>query len=156
VKKWNYYTPAELKAKGWLLDQLRIQANGLAGNLDRVWPDVKNSAWIGGDKEERERVPYWLDGFVPLAYLLDDDDMKARAKRYIDYILEHQQPDGWICPYPFDRKNGRRDTWSVELMSKMLTVYYTCTKDERIPDALYRMLKNFYMMLKSGTVRLAN
>ena len=95
MQQWTYFTPAELKPQGWLLRQLRLQANGLSGNLDRVWPDVKNSAWIGGDAEERERVPYWLDGFVPLAYLLDDDDMKARAKGYMDYILAHQQP-GWL------------------------------------------------------------
>jgi len=156
MKQWTYYTPSELKPRGWLLRQLRIQADGLSGNLDKVWPDVKNSAWIGGDGEERERVPYWLDGFVPLAYMLEDEDMIARAKRYIDIILERQQPDGWICPYPYDRKAGRRDTWSVELMSKMLTVYYQCSKDERIPGALYRMLKNFYQLLKSGTVTLAN
>ena len=156
MTQWTYFTPAEVKPKGWLLDQLRIQANGLSGNLDHVWPDVKNSAWIGGEGEERERVPYWLDGFVPLAYLLDNDDMKARAKQYVDYILDHQQPDGWICPYPYDRKMGNRDLWSVELMSKVLTVYYQCTKDERIPDALHRMLKNCYMLLKSGTAALEN
>jgi len=156
MKCWNYFTANELKPKGWLLDQLRIQANGLSGNLDRVWPDVKDSAWIGGSGEERERVPYWLDGFVPLAYLLDDADMKARAKKYMDYILDHQQADGWICPYPLDRKHRSRDLWSVELMAKVLVVYYECTKDERIPDALYRMLKNAYHLLKSGTVTLAN
>lgn len=152
MKQWTYYTPTELKPKGWLKRQLLIQANGLNGNLDRFWPDVRESAWIGGKCEERERVPYWLDGFVPLAYLLDDTCMQMRAKKYIDYILAHQQSDGWLCPYPYDDENDRRDTWSVQLMSKVLTVYYNCTKDERIPDALYRMLKNYYDLLKAGTV----
>ncbi len=156
MKAWNYYTPQAYRPRGWLARQLRIQAEGLAGNLDRVWPDVRDSAWIGGSGEERERVPYWLDGFVPLAYLLDDADMITRAGRYIDAILDWQQPDGWICPYPYDPNNSRRDTWSVQLMSKVLTVCWQCTGDERIPDALYRMLKNYWHLLKSGTVRLAN
>ena len=93
---YSFYTTKELRPGGWLLDQLRRQADGLAGNLDRVWPDVRDSAWIGGDREGWERVPYWLDGFIPLAFLLDDADMQARAARYINGILDRQQPDGWI------------------------------------------------------------
>ena len=66
-----------LTPKGWLRRQLQLQADGQAGNLDKFWPDVKDSAWIGGKAEGWERVPYWLDGFIDLAWLLDDDDMKA-------------------------------------------------------------------------------
>lgn len=133
--------------------QLEIEANGLAGNLDKVWPDVRDSMWIGGNREGWERVPYWLDGFIPLAYLLDDEDMKVRAKRYIDKILEFQRPDGWICP------NGstpieKYDNWAVQLISKVLTVYYECSGDERIPEALYKLLYNYYDLLKNEKITL--
>ena len=74
MAKYSLYTSKEIKPQGWTLDQLKIQAQGLAGQLDRVWPDVRDSMWIGGDREGWERVPYWLDGFIPLAYLLDDED----------------------------------------------------------------------------------
>ena len=80
---------------GWVKKQLEIQAAGLAGNLDKVWRDVRDSAWIGGTADGWERVPYWLDGFIDLAWLLDDADMQARAKRYVDGILAQQKPDGW-------------------------------------------------------------
>ena len=80
---FRQFTPQELKPKGWLHTQLKIQAAGLAGNLDKFWPDIKESSWIGGDKEGWERVPYWLDGFIPLAYLLDDEDMKQRAQKLL-------------------------------------------------------------------------
>src|SRR4051812_28920110 len=73
-----------IKPAGWLKDQLRIQADGLSGHLDEFWPDIKESAWFGGKAEGWERVPYWLDGLVPLAYLLDDATLKARVKRSID------------------------------------------------------------------------
>ena len=73
---YSYCDPKKIRPTGWLLKQLQIQAQGLAGNLDKVWPDVRESAWIGGSKEGWERVPYWLDGFIPLAYLLGDEDMK--------------------------------------------------------------------------------
>ncbi|MBO6263713.1 MAG: hypothetical protein J6N93_05535 [Clostridia bacterium] len=96
--KWDFYTTDEIKPDGWLKKQLRIQADGLNGNLDKIWPDIKESAWIGGTREGWERVPYWLDGFIPLAYLLKDEDMIARVKKYVDAILSFQREDGWICP----------------------------------------------------------
>lgn len=77
MEGWSFYTSDELKARGWLRRQLALQAAGLCGNLDKIWPDVQRSAWIGGDREGWERVPYWLDGFIPLAYLLEDADMIA-------------------------------------------------------------------------------
>lgn len=155
MEKWRFYTPAELKPEGWLKRQLEIQARGLSGNLDKIWRDIRDSAWIGGSAEGWERVPYWLDGFVPLAYLLGDEDMISRAKRYIDAILGLQREDGWICPCT-DEEIPEYDTWAVLLISKALTVYYECSGDERIPEAIYRMLRNYYELLSSGKIRLFN
>ena len=153
MKTWNFYTSNELKPRGWLRRQLEIQAEGLSGHLDKIWPDIRDSAWVGGSKEGWERVPYWLDGFIPLAYLLENEDMIARAGKYIDAILAAQKPDGWICPCDAQQRKTY-DTWAVLLISKVLTVYYDCSRDERIPDVLYRTLKNYYSLLKSGEIRL--
>ncbi|MBQ8290245.1 MAG: glycoside hydrolase family 127 protein [Clostridia bacterium] len=153
MRKWDFYTAKEIKPSGWLKRQLRLQAEGLSGNLDKVWRDVRDSRWIGGDAEGWERVPYWLDGFIPLAYLLSDEDMISRAKKYIDAILSFQRADGWICPCD-DKDIPTYDTWAVQLISKVLVVYYECSADERIPDAVYRVMKNYYTLLKSGMVKL--
>ncbi len=153
MNKWNFYTANEIKPLGWMKKQLEIQAKGLSGNLDKMWPDVKDSAWIGGDKEGWERVPYWLDGFIPLAFLLDDGDMKIRAKKYIDAIIANQKPDGWICPCD-DKKRNEYDAWALMLISKVLTVWYDCSKDERVPQVLYKALKNYYEMLSNGETKL--
>jgi len=155
MQKWNFYTAKELKPSGWLKRQLQIQAKGLSGNLDKIWPDVRDSAWIGGSREGWERVPYWLDGFIPLAYLLEDDDLIARAKKYIDAILAQQKADGWICPCT-DEERLHYDTWAVQLITKVLVVYYDCSGDERIPQVVYRILKNYYDLLKNGNVSLFN
>ncbi len=152
-KPYSFFTSKELKPDGWMRRQLEIERDGLCGNLDRVWPDVRDSKWVGGDREGWERVPYWLDGFIPLAYLLDDEDMKQRAKRYVDKILENQQEDGWICPNG-DTTREKYDTWAVMLIGKALTVYYDCSGDERVPTAVYRIFKNYYDLLKAGTVKL--
>ena len=94
--KYSFLTSREVTPTGWLRHQLEPEAKGLAGNLDKVWPDVRDSKWIGGTAEGWERVPYWLDGFIPLAFLLRDEDMEARAKKYVDAIIARQEPDGWI------------------------------------------------------------
>lgn len=151
--KYSFYSPSELKAQGWMKRQLEIQAEGLSGNLDKIWPDIKDSAWIGGEHEGWERVPYWLDGFIPLAYLLENEDMISRAKNYIDAIIKAQKPDGWICPCK-DEERSSYDTWATMLISKTLTVYYYCSKDERIPDVIYRTLKNYWELLENKTIKL--
>src|SRR5690349_23843259 len=76
---------AEIRPQGWLARQLRIQADGLSGHLDEFWPDVKDSQWFGGTAEGWERAPYWLDGVIPLAWLLDDRPLKSRTTTYINY-----------------------------------------------------------------------
>ncbi len=149
--KYNHFTATEVKPKGWIKEQLKIQAAGLSGNLDKFWPDIQRSEWIGGDREGWERVPYWLDGFIPLAYLLEDKDLKTRAKKYIDAILERQQEDGWICPCTPERR-GHYDTWATLLICKVLVVYYECSKDERAMVAAERAMKNFKDHLREHTL----
>ena len=153
MNKWNFYTAKELKPQGWLRRQLEIQAEGLSGNLHKIWPDIRDSAWIGGNREGWERVPYWLDGFIPLAYLLENEELIATAKKYIDAIISSQEKDGWICPCKKE-KRAKYDTWAIQLICKTLKVYYDCSGDERIPDVIYRVIRNYYEMLRNGEIRL--
>jgi len=145
------FTANEIKPAGWLKKQLEIQAKGLTGNLDLFWPDVKDSKWIGGNSEGWERLPYWLDGFIPLAYLLDDENMKSRAKKYIDAIISNQRPDGWICPCSDEERNGY-DMWAAFLVCKVMVVYFECSKDERIEGVVYKALKNIQIHINSAAL----
>ena len=149
--KLRFFTARQLKPSGWLKRQLRIQADGLSGHLDKIWPDVRDSAWIGGDREGWERVPYWLDGFVPLAYLLEDEDLIARARKYVDAILAAQQPDGWICPCPREARNDY-DIWAAFIICKALMVYGDCSGDARVEEAIYRTMKNLESHLRACTL----
>jgi hypothetical protein len=87
----NAFNPLPLKSvmpAGWLLDQLRIQADGLSGHLDEFWPDLgPDSAWLGGAGEGWERGPYYLDGLVPLAYLTGDARLIAKVKKWMEWTL---------------------------------------------------------------------
>lgn len=143
----------EMRPEGWLRRQMEIQAQGLSGNLDRVWPDVRDSAWIGGEREGWERVPYWLDGFIPLAHLLDNEALIARANRYVHAIVARQQEDGWICPCRKEER-GRYDVWAVLLIGKVLALHCAFEDDPAVETALYRTMKNLYTLLKAGSIHL--
>lgn len=136
------YSLRALEPKGWYKNQLLIQANGLSGHLDTFWPDIKDSQWIGGDQEGWERMPYWLDGFIPLAVLLKDEDLLARARRYINAILSRQESDGWLCPTKTKEDRAAYDVWAYFLILKVLVVWEDATGDGRIEQVIYRALKS--------------
>lgn len=116
-----------VKPAGWLKDQLQIQASGLSGHLEEFWPDLSSdSAWLGGKGEGWERGPYYVDGLLPLAYLLDDDKLIGRARRWVDWALNNQRPDGGIGP----AKN--LDWWPNMIMLKALTQFQEVTGDKRV------------------------
>jgi hypothetical protein len=135
---FQYLPLGQLRPTGWLREQLKTQAAGLSGHLDEFWPDLKDSAWIGGKAEGWERVPYWLDGMVPLAYLLDDPALQAKVKRFVDYILAHQRPDGWLGPIGDSAGHKAYDPWPLFPLFKALTQYQEATGDPRVIPALLR------------------
>ncbi len=136
--KYTFFEMNEIKPAGWSRDILSAQAKGLAGNLDKIWPDVRDSGWIGGTREGWERVPYWLDGFIPLAHLLDDADMISRADRYVTSVIAAQKPDGWICPCP-DAGRADYDIWAAFLICKVLALYGGKAGLDSAEKALYNL-----------------
>ena len=135
-----------IQPTGWLRNQLRIQADGISGHLDQFWPDIRDSQWFGGDAEAWERAPYWLDGFIPLAFLLDDPVLTARATAHIEYVLAHQDDHGWLGPRTMVAASGRApsaqyDIWAQLLATKVLVQYHDATGDDRVAVALERNLR---------------
>ncbi len=123
----------QIRPAGWLLRQMRLQADGMGGHLDEFWPDVgPNSGWLGGTGESWERGPYFLDGLVPLAWQLDDPVLKAKSMRFIDWTLSNQQPSGMIGPSSND------DWWPRMVMVKALAQYADATGDARVEPVLTR------------------
>lgn len=122
-----------IKASGWLLRQLQIQADGLGGHLDEFWPIVgPDSGWSGGKGESWEDGPYFLDGLVPLAWQLDSPKLKAKAMRFIDWTLDHPWENGMFGP------RGNDDWWPRMVMLKVLTQYHELTGDARVMPLMTR------------------
>ncbi|NLF01909.1 MAG: hypothetical protein GX601_13130 [Anaerolineales bacterium] len=131
---------------GWLARQLQIQAEGISGHLDEFWPDVRDSRWFGGDAEGWERAPYWLDGVIPLAFLLNDAWLVDKVTRYVTAVLDHKAEDGWLGPRAMVVLDGAQeianyDLWGQLLATKALAQYGDATGDPRIPEALVQAFR---------------
>lgn len=124
-----------IRAEGWLKDQLEIQVKGLTGHLDEFWEDLVSSGWKGKGGESWERGPYYLDGLVPLAYILDDNRLKLKAGEWMDYILNSSEPDGWFGP------EALTDRWPLAVASKVLMEYYEATANQKALDVLTAYFK---------------
>ena len=133
-----------IKPRGWLLNQLRVQADGLSGHLDEFWPSVgPDSGWLGGDGESWERGPYYLDGLLPLAHLLDDEGLLNKVKPWIEWTLNSQDERGFF---------GTRDPdwWPRMIMLKVLMMHYEVSEDRRVPQL---MTEYFRYQLRALPVR---
>jgi DUF1680 family protein len=125
-----------IKPAGWLGEQLRLQAAGLTGALEEIWPDVgPRSAWLGGDGEDWERGPYYIDGLVPLAHLTGDPDLLAKADKWVDAIVGSQRDDGQFGP----RSND--DWWPRMVALKALVQHHEATGEPRILDLMARYFR---------------
>jgi hypothetical protein len=132
-----------IKPSGWLKDQLRIQADGLTGHLEEHWADVgPSNGWIGGDGESWERGPYYVDGLLPLAYLLEDEQLIAKASKWVEWTLASQQENGLFGPQRIHTVNTdinhNQDWWHYMIMLKVLTQHAEATDDRRIVPFLSR------------------
>lgn len=145
----NAFAPLPLgsiKPRGWLRNQLEIQAAGLSGHLDEFWPDLgPDSGWLGGTGESWERGPYYLDGLVPLAWLLEDERLIAKARKWLDWTLNNQRPDGAIGPDPARGRYAAdwqaQDWWPNMIMLKALTQFQEATGDERVIPVMSRYFR---------------
>ncbi|WP_245562239.1 beta-L-arabinofuranosidase domain-containing protein [Niabella aurantiaca] len=140
--------------EGWLKAMLVRQKKGATGRLDQLYPLVmgKRNGWLGGDGDQWERGPYWIDGLLPLAYLLRDQELIAKVKPWVEWSLNSLQPDGYFGPakdYPGEpgiQRNNSRDWWPKMVMLKVLQQYYSATGDKRV---IHLMSRYFRYQLKT-------
>ena len=117
---------------GWLLKQCQLQRDGLTGAAETLYANDlgTNSAWLGGTGENWERGPYYYKGLIALAYTLNDDGLKQKAQKWMDWLLNHQGTDGYLGPVSND------DWWPRMVATYALRDYYEATADSRVPDVL--------------------
>ena len=125
---------------GWLEEMLLRQRDGITANLDEIYPSVcgPDNGWLGGEGDRWERGPYWIDGLVPMAYILDDQALKDKAQAWIEWTLASQKEDGFFGPdksYPYVeglQRGMAHDWWPRIVALKYMQQYYNATADERV------------------------
>jgi hypothetical protein len=134
-----------VQPRGWLLTVLERQRDGLSGHLGEIsaWLEKDGNAWLSKDGKGKygwEEVPYWLRGYIQLAYLFNNPAMIAESQVWIDGALNSQRPDGDFGP---DQKfeDGTRDFWANMLMLYCLETYYEHSHDGRVIDLMARYFK---------------
>lgn len=135
-----------IKAGGWLREMLVRQSKGMSASLDTLYPEVMGprNGWLGGDGDQWERGPYWIDGLLPLAYLLDDEALKRKVQPWIEWALASQREDGYFGPSrnygpePGLQRTNSQDWWPRMVVLKIMKQYYSATRDERVLPFLTR------------------
>jgi len=128
---------------GWLKEQLKIQATGLSGHLDEVWPKVSDeNGWLGGTGDSWEAGPYYMDGLIPLAFLTKEPQLIVKAEKWVNWAVGSLKDDGWFGP-----QTDNPDIWWPRAVAlKALTQYADATGDKRIEQLLAGFF--VYMMKK--------
>lgn len=138
-----------VKARGWLYEMLSRQASGATGQMDILYPEVMGTrnGWLGGDGDQWERGPYWIDGLLPLAYILDDKELKEKAQPWVEWALSSQKDNGYFGPdkdYPYEpglQRDNSADWWPRMVVLKILQQYYSATGDARVIDFMTRYFR---------------
>lgn len=131
-----------IQPEGWVKRYLELQRDGLTGHLGEIsaWLEKENNAWLtnGGD-HGWEEVPYWLKGYGNLAYILNDPQMIAETKTWLEGVFASRQPDGYFGPV--NERNGRRELWAQMIMLWCLQSYYEYSNDPRVIDLMTAYFK---------------
>ena len=144
----------QIHPEGWLKTQMQTMLDGMTGNLDEIYEFVvgDNNAWLGGEGDAWERGPYWIDGALPMAYIMEDKALKAKADKWVEAILSSQKENGYFGP-DTDRsyiagmqRNNAADWWPRMVALKILQQYYMATADKRVIDF---MSKYFHYQLQT-------
>ncbi|MDE3068649.1 MAG: glycoside hydrolase family 127 protein [Verrucomicrobiota bacterium] len=135
-----------IQSGGWLREILQRQRDGLCGHLGEisVWLEKDDNAWLNKDGKGQhgwEEVPYWLRGYIQLAYIFNDPKMIAESRTWIEGVLNSQRPDGDFGPDQKFADDGSRDFWANMLMMYCLETYYEHSRDRRVPELMTKYFR---------------
>ena len=131
--------PGANRATGWLQIQLDRQVGGLCGRFAEIsqFLDYDNTGWTNPAKGGWEEVPYWLRGYVDMAYVSGNATALSTASRWMNGVIATQAADGFFGPSALRTAlNGHADVWPHMPMLHALRSHAEYTGDARVQPFL--------------------
>jgi DUF1680 family protein len=132
-----------VRPDGWLLEQLRLQAEGITGHLEHLYAPFTGTAWTADEtRTDIEWVAwevrgYWCDGAMRCGLLLGDEALTESAAKLVKYTFEHPQRDGYLGP-AFLKAPGDYHRWPHNVFFRSAMAWHDATDDKTIVDGLRR------------------
>jgi len=150
--------PGAVEPEGWLRDWCLAARDGYTGHMDeyddefkRAWAadhkmTGKNLLWYKG-AWPYEGGGYWFDGLARLGFALHDDGLVQQAKRRLDAVADHINPNGIFFLWWLNKNNPEDHKavasaldgwpiWACGLLGRAMTGYYAGSGDKHILKAL--------------------
>ena len=142
-------------AQGWLKVQLERNKAGMGGHLDELEPEMIAKPYV--DRNHKSKVSpgwsgeisgtYWT-GLVQLAFTLNDEELIAKARKWVYSTLALQEEDGYLGNY---RKTENRledyCAWSANWCYRALLHWYDATGDK---ESWMQFTADYCGLLRTG------
>jgi DUF1680 family protein len=149
--------PGAVQPAGWLRDWCLAARDGFTGHMDEYDAEFRR-AWAADHTMTGARLNwpkggwpyegggYWFDGLVRLGYVLHDQELLRQAKRRLDVVVSHMNPNSILFLWWLDKNkpedvkgatvSGAWPIWASGLLGRSLAAYYAGSADTQALQAL--------------------
>lgn len=150
--------PGAVEPEGWLRDWCLAARDGYTGHMDEYDDEFKR-AWAADHKMTGKNLlwhkgawpyeggGYWFDGLARLGFALHDEGLVQQAKRRLDAVADHMNPNGIFFLWWLNKNNPEDHKaiasaldgwpiWACGLLGRAMTGYYAGSGDKHILKAL--------------------
>ena len=135
LAKFHEIPLTSIEPRGWLRAYLEKQRNGLTGHLEVAGHPFDTGGWTNSKIQTRsalagwwpyEQTAYWIDGMIRCGVLLRDEFLISKAKKQMDYVLDHPDADGYLGPAHLKNPDDN-NRWPHMVFFRVTFVPYGCT-----------------------------
>ena len=146
--------PGAITPRGWLAQQLQLDAGGLPGRMQQIsdYLNTSNNGWVvAGGTGGWEELVYWLRGYGDLGYVLNNPAIIGDAvTNWLKPMMATQVATGTNAgafgPSPiYTAAAGSIDIWPLMPACEALQHYYSFTND----PAVIPFLTNYFTWLNT-------